>query len=162
MANFFFSFFHCQIIWYRVIELLGNYIFKLGDCFFFESWQMATWNFFFDFEPCRPNYTSKKVMQQWGSYCLQWSLGPEWSVWATYNTVASLPCSNDYSSTLCKQSPCQDHYVPLQLSPNINWYHLLNILLHNRRQFSVEVLINNSILVNVSVSLLTAKLSRTL
>ena len=96
-ASCVFSFSHCQIIWFCVIELLGNYIFKLGDCFFFESWQMAMWNFFFDFEPCRPNYTSQKMMQQWESYCLQWLLGPGWSVWGL--TIASLPCSNDYSST---------------------------------------------------------------
>ena len=48
-------------------------------------------------------------------------------------------------------------YLPLQLRPNINCY-LLNVLLPNRRQFSVEVLINNGILVNVSVSLLNSKI----
>ena len=46
---------------------------------------------------------------------------------------------------LCKQSPWQDHKVPLHLRPKINFY-FLNIFLHNRRQFSVEVLMINGTL----------------
>ena len=56
-------------------------------------------------------------------------------------TIASLPCSE----------------VPLYLRPNINFY-FLNIFLHNRRQFSVEVLMINGILVYVSVCLWAAEL----
>ena len=37
------------------------------------SLKVSKWRhgIFFDFEPCRLNYTSKKMMQQWESYCLQ-------------------------------------------------------------------------------------------
>ena len=73
--------------------VLVDYFFKLGDCFSFKV-AKCRWGIFFNFEHCRPNYTSKRMMQQWKSYCLQWSLGPGWSVWGTYNSV-----SNDYSST---------------------------------------------------------------
>lgn len=77
-GQFFFSFSCCQIIWFCVIELLGNYIFKFGDCFFL--WKSPNGFFFSDFEPCRRNYMSKKMMQQWGS----------WSVCGTYNSFSAL------------------------------------------------------------------------
>ena len=44
---------------------------------------------FFNFMPYILNYTSKTMMQ-WGSYCLQWSLGPGWSVWRTCNSFSAL------------------------------------------------------------------------
>ena len=46
------------------------------------------------------------------------------------------------------------------IRPNINYFYLWNVFLHNRRQVSVELLIkfNSGILVNVSVSLLGAEL----
>jgi len=96
VANFFSLFHVAKLSDFVLLNYLATTSLNLATVF---SLKVSKWRhgIFFDFEPCRPNYTSKKIMHQWESYCLQWLLGPGWSVW--WLTIASLPCSNDYSST---------------------------------------------------------------
>jgi len=58
--------------------------------------------------------------------------------------IASLPCSDGYFTTLQTISLTIPQGA-LHLRPYINFY-FLNIFLHNRRQFSVEVLMINGFL----------------
>ena len=62
-------------------------------------------------------------------------------------TIGSLPCSNDYSSTFVQAISMTRPLCAPAIRPNIyNYFYLLNVFLHNRRQSSVELLINNGIL----------------
>ena len=68
VANFFYLFPIVKLSDFVLLNYLATTFLNLVTVF---SLKVAKWLFFFDFEPCRRNYMSRKMMQQWGSYCLQ-------------------------------------------------------------------------------------------
>ena len=91
-------------------------------------------------------------MQQWGSLSLQLSLGPTDVVFEEL-AIASLPCSDSYSTTLQTISLTRPQgALFIKVKQFLFFEHFPS------QQFSVEVLMINGILVNASVSLLAAEL----
>ena len=72
-------------------------------------------------------------------------------------TLASVPCTDGYSSTLQTISLTIPQGA-LAIKAKHQFFFFLNSFLHYRRQFSVDGLMINGILVNVSVNLLAAEL----
>ena len=70
VANFFPLFHVAKLSDFVLLNYLATTSLNLATVF---SLKVSKWRhgIFFDFEPCRPNYTSKKIMHQWESYCLQ-------------------------------------------------------------------------------------------